>query len=102
MGVSPNEEDENPFRYAGQYYDTETGTYYLRARYYAPSIGRFTQQDNWDYADPNDPLSLNLYVCFGKDRFKNNVIQAREPFPDGNGSLFISLNQVQSSFIARA
>ena len=25
--------DANPFRYAGQYFDAETGTYYLRARY---------------------------------------------------------------------
>ncbi|MCL2700015.1 MAG: hypothetical protein FWE68_06865 [Defluviitaleaceae bacterium] len=32
------------------------------APYYDPSIGRFTQQDGWGYANPNDPLSLNLYV----------------------------------------
>ena len=56
------ESDSNPFRYAGQYYDKETGTYYLRARYYDPSVGRFTQQDGWQFADPNDPLSLNLYT----------------------------------------
>ena len=58
--------DANPFRYAGQYYDKETGTYYLRARYYNPSVGRFTQQDGWQFADPSDPLSLNLYTyCYG-------------------------------------
>lgn len=63
--VSPNAGDTNPFRYAGQYFDVETGTYYLRARYYDPSVGRFTQQDGWAYADPSDPLSLNLYTyCF--------------------------------------
>ena len=57
--------DANPFRYAGQYFDAETGTYYLRARYYSPGLGRFTQQDAWGYGDPNDPLSLNLYVyCY--------------------------------------
>ena len=32
----PDADDENPFRYCGEYYDNETGTYYLRARYYAP------------------------------------------------------------------
>jgi len=64
--IDPDEDDTNPFRYAGQYYDTETGTYYLRARYYDPATGRFTQQDSWDYSDPKDPLSLNLYVyCYG-------------------------------------
>ena len=31
--------------YCGEYWDNETGTYYLQARYYAPHIGRFTQQD---------------------------------------------------------
>ena len=60
--ADPSTTDTNPFRYAGQYFDDETGTYYLRARYYNPGNGRFTQQDSWGYADPADPLSLNLYV----------------------------------------
>ena len=34
----------------------------LRARYYNPANGRFTQQDAWEYIDTNDPLSLNLYT----------------------------------------
>ena len=64
--ADPSTTDANPFRYAGQYFDDETGTYYLRARYYNPGNGRFTQQDSWGYADPADPLSLNLYVyCYG-------------------------------------
>ena len=37
--------DTNPFRYSGEYYDAETGFIYLRARYYDPSIGRFTAED---------------------------------------------------------
>ncbi len=42
-------------------YDTETGTVYLRARYYNPSTGRFTSRDS--FAGKNeDPLSLNLYT----------------------------------------
>ena len=36
-----SESDTNAFRYCGEYYDTESGTIYLRARYYDPSIGRF-------------------------------------------------------------
>ena len=53
---------ENPFLYCGEYFDAETGTYYLRARYYNPAIGRFIQQDAWGYMDASDPLSLNLYT----------------------------------------
>ena len=34
----------------------------MRARYYKPAQGRFTQQDGWAYANPQDPLSLNLYT----------------------------------------
>ena len=55
--------DTNPYRYAGEYYDRETGNYYLRARYYAPSYGRFTQIDpirdgtNWYVYCDNDPVN---------------------------------------------
>ena len=56
-----NVADTNAFRYCGEYYDAETGTIYLRARYYDPSIGRFTQRDTV-VGEYNDPLSLNLYT----------------------------------------
>jgi len=59
---NPSSSDTNPFRYCGEYFDTESGTIYLRARYYNPANGRFTQQDSWGYANPSDPLSLNLYT----------------------------------------
>jgi len=35
----------NPYLYKNYYYDTETGLYYLNARYYDPSIGRFLSKD---------------------------------------------------------
>jgi len=35
----------NPFRYAGQYFDSESGYYYLRARYYDPASGQFITRD---------------------------------------------------------
>ena len=52
---------ENPFKYAGEYFDKETGLYYLRTRYYDPTIGRFISEDSYPGKD-NDPLSLNLYT----------------------------------------
>lgn len=36
---NPNVNDNNVFRYCGEYFDKETGTIYLRARCYDPMIG---------------------------------------------------------------
>src|SRR6267143_3164667 len=35
----------NPFRYTAREFDTETGLYYYRARYYDPNIGKFVNED---------------------------------------------------------
>ena len=35
----------NPFQFAGQYVDSESGLYYLRARYYDPSSAQFLSRD---------------------------------------------------------
>ena len=73
---NPDAADVNPFRYCGEYFDAETGDIYLRARYYDPAAGRFTQMDtHWNpgnmiYGDnyKNIPelasilQSSNLYV----------------------------------------
>ncbi len=56
-----NDSDANPFRYCGEYFDAETGTIYLRARYYNPTIGRFISRDSYA-GRKSDPLSLNLYT----------------------------------------
>ncbi len=45
----------------GEYFDAETGTIYLRARYYDPTIGRFISRDSYA-GKKEDPLSLNLYT----------------------------------------
>ncbi|MBQ7875832.1 MAG: RHS repeat-associated core domain-containing protein, partial [Clostridia bacterium] len=58
------ESDTNPFRYAGEYLDKETGNIYLRARYYDPSIGRFISVDpikdgtNWYVYCSNNPIAF--------------------------------------------
>ena len=36
---------QNPFRYRGYVYDTDTGLYYLQTRYYDPEVGRFINAD---------------------------------------------------------
>jgi len=82
FGVEKNidSSDTNAFRYCGEYYDTETGTIYLRARYYNPSIGRFISRDSYA-GKASDPLSLNLYTYC-----RNNPIR----YVDPSGHSFIS------------
>ena len=61
----PASSDNNPFRYCGEYYDGETGSYYLRARYYDPVIGRFTQEDpHWTNINRvyEDTLNQSTYL----------------------------------------
>ncbi len=52
---------DNPIRYAGYQYDSETGLYYLNARYYDSKIARFLSEDTYR-GSAADPLSLNLYT----------------------------------------
>ena len=47
----------NPIGYRNYYYDSETGLYYLKARYYDPTTGQFTQEDTVQ----DDNLQYNLY-----------------------------------------
>src|SRR5437773_1396068 len=55
----------NSLRFAGREYDSETGLYYFRARYYDPAVGRFVSEDpiglggginQYAYAS-NDPVN---------------------------------------------
>ncbi len=62
--TTSSETVSNPFKYAGEVYDSETGLYYLKARYYDPSIGRFINEDTVE-GQVDNPLSLNLYsYCY--------------------------------------
>ena len=59
--------DINPFRYRGYYFDVETGWYYLNARYYSPSMGRFISPDELSILDETRSQinGLNLYMYCG-------------------------------------
>ncbi|MNK81799.1 tRNA(Glu)-specific nuclease WapA precursor [compost metagenome] len=59
--LQQEEKVPNSFKYAGELQDEETGLYYLRARYYDPSIGRFISKDTYE-GDVSNPLSLNQYT----------------------------------------
>jgi RHS repeat-associated protein len=51
----------NSFLFAGQWYDSEIGQYYLRARQYDPRIGRFTARDPV-FGNFQEPLTLHAYL----------------------------------------
>ena len=67
---------ENSYLYTGQQFDSLTGLYDLRARYYNPAMGRFLSQDTYPYNFGN-PVELNRYGYVG-----NNPINLTDPTGD--------------------
>jgi RHS repeat-associated protein len=51
----------NSYLYTAQQFDTETGLYSLRARYYDPAAGRFLSRDTAPF-EMSDPVAINRYV----------------------------------------
>ncbi|MEW8150669.1 MAG: polymorphic toxin-type HINT domain-containing protein [Candidatus Thiodiazotropha endolucinida] len=78
---------ENRYLFAGEQFDSALDQYYLRARYYDPSQGRFTQQDTW-MGRNHDPITLHKYLYAHAD--PGNLID-----PTGNfsmGSMMSAIN----------
>ena len=72
---------DQPFRYRGYVYDTETGLYYVSSRYYDPEIGRFINADG-AYDTNQGVLGYNMYAyCL------NNPVNMYDP--DGRCSRFL-------------
>ncbi|HEU0296345.1 MAG TPA: RHS repeat-associated core domain-containing protein [Anaerolineales bacterium] len=63
----------NSYLYTGQQFDSLTGLYSLRARYYNPALGRFLSQDTYPF-DLGNPVELNRYVYTA-----DNPINAMDP-----------------------
>src|SRR5438094_811233 len=59
----------NPFRFAARQLDSETGLYYMRARYYDPQLGRFVSEDPIGLAG-----GINAYAYTG-----DNPVNGRDP-----------------------
>ena len=65
---------QNPFRYRGYFYETVSGLYYLKSRYYDPETGRFLTPDSVEYLDPETIGGLNLYAYCN-----NNPVMFSDP-----------------------
>ncbi|AOY76011.1 RHS repeat domain-containing protein [Clostridium formicaceticum] len=59
--TNQQEQIKNPIKYCGEYFDEESGLYYLRARYYDPTTGRFITKDSYE-GEITNPLSMNQYI----------------------------------------
>lgn len=77
----------NDYLYSGEQFDAHLDNYYLRARYYNSSYGRFTQMDNWQGVGTN-PITFNKYI-YGNDDPLN--------FTDPTGNFSITELQVTNS-----
>jgi RHS repeat-associated protein len=64
---------KQPYTYTGREWDSETGLYYYRARYYDPKIGRFITKDPFPGILLN-PQTLNPYPYVG-----NNPVNHLDP-----------------------
>jgi len=65
----------NPYTYTGREFDSESGLYYYRSRYYDSSIGRFLSEDPLLFID-----SINLYLYV-----TNNPINFVDPLGSTKG-----------------
>ena len=108
----------NPFRYTGREFDSETGIYQYRARYYDTSIGRFISEDPigfrgganfyryvfnsptglvdpWGLA-PNCVMTHSGLVCTGANPVSDQIDVLQRFFPgaqrDGNNSMTIPMS----------
>lgn len=112
----------NQFRYCGEYFDQETDSYYLRARYYDPALGRFISEDtHWNtdnmiYGDNpvkinerENPYNPNNSVTFAYSPNINAVLQSGNlyaycmsnsvMYSDSTGNFAISISAAAASAI---
>ena len=71
-GTTPNN-----YLYRGEQFDSDIGLYYLRARYYNPSTGRFTSRDPEDGIN-TDPATLHKYLYADGDPINGRDPMGRE------------------------
>ena len=61
---------QNPLRYRGYVYDTETALYYLQSRYYDPEMGRFINADIY-VSTSQTVMGHNMFAYCGNNPVQN-------------------------------
>ena len=80
----------NPLRYRGYYYDTDTGLYYLKSRYYDPEICRFINADNL-VSTGQGTLGTNMFAYCG-----NNPVSRADT---GGNAWWIPVNAIVGGIV---
>jgi len=91
-----------PYRFAGYRFDDETGLYYVGARYYSPTAGRFLQPDPagtsggnnlYAYVD-NDPINLTDPTGLSAQETGSDSAQPQNAYPltDSSGNTVLGAN----------
>ncbi len=78
--------NSNRFRFTGREYDSETGLYFLRARYYDPQIGRFISEDPSGF---NGGLNFYVYVANSPTNSVDPFGLASIPAPAGQPPVLV-------------
>ena len=76
--------EQNPLRYRGYVYDTETGLYYLQSRYYNPGWGRFINADS--LIDNRGVHTQNVFAYCGNNPIIRTGASSDTAFFENNRS----------------
>jgi RHS repeat-associated protein len=77
--LDSSETVSNPFLFTGQWFDPETGQYYLRARQYDPQLMRFTSRDPIR-GQFTEPMTLHVYLYCLNDPLNHKDPSGRMPY----------------------
>ena len=98
----------NQFRYCGEYFDQETDSYYLRARYYDPALGRFISEDtHWNTDNMiynaekiEEDLELNSFAAYNFSiEFKDSFVEVLNKSQKNDNEFVIYKSEIPDIYL---